>query len=259
MLQEKKMVQYKTEALVLRSRRYKEADGILTLLTRERGKINAVAKSIYKPISKLRGGVQPFSLNMMQLNSGRNSLHSVYQSECLDMFLPLRRSFDTLAQASYWAELLDCFTAEEQKDEDLFELAVSGFKCFAQNAGALTIHALTVRLMQQLGLAPSLSYCSNCGKAVTEDMNQYFLPSQGGVICQTCIKDFAPQAPIQPTVISLWKTLENIRMDKLDRIKIQPSIINSLDKVLKDWIVYQSGRPMKSWRVFNKTGGVYYE
>ena len=106
------MAQYKTEAIILRCRKYKEADGLVTLLTKERGKVSAVAKSIYKPGSKLRGGVQPFSINEIMLNEGRSSLHRLLQSQCLEMFLPLRQSYEAMAYAAYWAELLETFSLE---------------------------------------------------------------------------------------------------------------------------------------------------
>jgi DNA repair protein RecO (recombination protein O) len=253
------MVQYITEALVLRSRKYKEADAILTLLTKERGKINAVARSIYKPTSKLRAGVQPYSLNIMQLNAGRSSLQSVNQSECQNMFMPLRNDLSAMAQASYWAELLDCFAMEEQPDDELFQLAIMGFESIANNSSSLLIHALEIRLIRQLGLAPSLDACASCGRSMQEVILRHFSAAAGGMICEHCAGDGDHVVTIKPVAISLWKSLENIRIDKLDRIKVQPDVVQRLDKIIKEWIVYQSGRPMKSWQVFNKMGGVLNE
>ncbi|MDD4753342.1 MAG: DNA repair protein RecO, partial [Desulfitobacteriaceae bacterium] len=48
---------YSVEALILRARDYGEADKILTLYTREQGKVSAIAKGVRKPKSRLRGGV----------------------------------------------------------------------------------------------------------------------------------------------------------------------------------------------------------
>ena len=110
------MVQYKTEAIVLRLRKYREADALVTLLTRERGKVACVAKGIYKPSSKLRGGVQPFSIDEMMLDEGRSSLHTLIQSDCMEMLLPLRQSFEGMTLAAYWAELLENFSQEEMAD-----------------------------------------------------------------------------------------------------------------------------------------------
>ena len=58
---------YKTETLVLRSVKYREADSLLTLLTKEKGKVKAIAKGVRKINSRLRGGVQLFTHNQMLL------------------------------------------------------------------------------------------------------------------------------------------------------------------------------------------------
>lgn len=246
------MVQYKTEALVLHSRKYKEADGLLTLLTRQRGKVSAVAKGIYKPESKLRGGVQPFSLNEMLLNAGRSNLHSLNQSQCLEMFLPLRSDLDAMAAASCWAELLECFAVEEQEDQGMFQLALSGFYGLATNPKPLMLHALEIRLMKQLGYGPSLNVCAGCGAILKASPQISFAAGAGGLVCSQCRCEGLPVISISPAVVSLWQGLENIGLDKIDRIKVQPEVLNRLSKVSQEWIVYQLGRPLKSWQVLKK-------
>lgn len=246
------MVQYKTEALVLHSRKYKEADGLLTLLTRHRGKVSAVARGIYKPNSKLRGGVQPFSLNAMMLNAGRSTLHSLSQSDCLEMFLPLRSDLDAMAAASYWAELLENFAMEEQEDPELFRLALSGFYGLAACPEPLMIHALEIRLMKLLGFAPSFRVCAGCGRPLEPAVQYSFAAGAGGLVCSHCRCEGQPVIQIGPPVISLWQGLENISLDKVNRIRPQPEMLSRLGKVSQAWILYQLGRPLKSWQVLKK-------
>ena len=95
------MPQYKTEAVVLHCRKYREADGLLTLLTSQRGKVSAVARGVYKPGSKLRSGVQPFSVDEMLLNQGRSTLHTLLQSQSAEMFLPLHQNYKTITYTTY--------------------------------------------------------------------------------------------------------------------------------------------------------------
>lgn len=253
------MVQYKTEALVLRSRKYKETDGILTLLTHDRGKVSAVAKGIYKPTSKLRGGVQPFSLNEMMLNVGRSNLQTLLQSDCLEMFLPLRQDLDAMTAASYWAELLDVFAMEEQQDDQLFQLALAGFYGLASQPSAMLMHALEIRLIKQLGYGPSLEVCSSCGGQVALNSKVKFSIEAGGLLCPSCMVEHGPVMTINPIIVSLWRSLENISISKLDRIKVQPDVLSRLDKTIKAWIGYHSGKQMKSWQVFKKMGGMVDE
>ncbi|MEG3067513.1 MAG: DNA repair protein RecO [Syntrophaceticus schinkii] len=104
---------YKAEAIVLRSIVYGEADRILTLFTREDGKVSAIAKGVRKTTSRLRGAVQLFSHTRLVLYSGR-SLDTVSQGEAEDEFSYLERDLECFATASYCAELVSRLTPERE-------------------------------------------------------------------------------------------------------------------------------------------------
>ncbi len=246
------MVQYKTEAIVLRLRKYREADALVTLLTKERGKITAVAKGIYKPASSLRGGVQPYSINEMMLDSGRSTLHSLLQSQCLEMLLPLRQSYDALTLGAYWAELLENFGQEEMAEDELYYLAKAGFLGLAVNAGKLMSRALEVRLIQQQGLSPDFRLCSRCGRPVVKEKVCFFSGSEGGFLCGSCSRELPELTRISPAALSLWQLLENLGLDKLNRLTVTDEQLADLSKVLRQWILRHTGRPMKTWSMINK-------
>jgi len=81
---------YRTEGIVLKSKDYGEADKLLTIFTRARGKAQAIVKGVRKQKSRLRGGVQPLTLSDFQMYEGR-SLDTVIQAEVRDPFSPLGR------------------------------------------------------------------------------------------------------------------------------------------------------------------------
>ena len=251
------MVQYKTEAIVLRLQKYREADALVTLLTKERGKITGVARGIYKPTSSLRGGVQPYSINMMMLDAGRSTLHTLIQSECQEMLLPLRHSYEAMALGAYWAELLENFGQEELADESLFQLAKAGFLGLAVNAGALMGRVLEIRLISQQGLQPDFMFCCRCGKAIDRERAAGFSPEEGGFLCGTCLTDrqgrsTQGQLRVSPSVSGLWQGLERMGLDKLGRVSVSSYQLDELERVLRLWILHHTGRPMKTWSMINK-------
>src|SRR3712207_2896743 len=67
---------YATEAVVLRSIRFGEADRVLHLLTRERGRVNAIAKGVRKTTSRFGGRLEPLTLVALTLHEGRGELHT---------------------------------------------------------------------------------------------------------------------------------------------------------------------------------------
>lgn len=246
------MVQYKTEAIVLRLRKYKEADALVTLLTRERGKTTGVAKGVYKPTSKLRGGVQPYSINEMMLDAGRSTLHTVIQSECLEMLLPMRQSYEAMAWGAYWAELLENFGQEELADEELYQLAKAGFLGLAVDAGVLMGRVLEIRLIAQQGLRPDFSACSRCGGTLGKEKAGWFSSGEGGFLCRACGENAGGATRVSPSAASLWQGLENLALDKLRRVTLTGSQMDELGKVLKLWILRHTGKPMKTWPMINK-------
>ena len=246
------MVQYKTEAIVLRLQKYREADALVTLLTRERGKITGVARGIYKPTSNLRGGVQPYSINVMMLDAGRSTLHTLIQSECLEMLLPLRHSYEAMALGAYWAELLENFGQEEMADESLYLLAKAGFLGLAVNAGALMGRVLEIRLISQQGLRPDFLFCCRCGNAMDREKAACFSPEEGGFLCGSCSTHTQGQLRVSPSVFGLWQGLENLGLDKLGRVSVSSYQLDELERVLRLWILRHTGKPMKTWSMINK-------
>ena len=243
------MVQYKTEAIILRLAKYREADALVTLLTKERGKITAVAKSVYKPTSTLRGGVQPYSISEMMLDAGRSTLHTLIQSEYMEMLVPLRQRYEAMALGAYWAELLETFAQEEMADDDLYQLAKAGFLGLAVNGGMLMGRVLEIRLIAQQGLRPDFGICCRCGGAADPGKYAWLSPGEGGFLCQTCAAQAKGAIRVSPGTPGLWQGLENLSLDKLTRVSLTEWQLDELGIVLKHWIMSHAGRPMKTWPI----------
>src|SRR6266566_5993225 len=97
---------YKTEAVVLRSIRFGEADRVLHLYTHDRGRIGAVAKGVRKTKSRFGGRLEPLSHVALLLYEGRE-LDIVTQAEALDHFRVIREDLDRLARATTMLEAVD--------------------------------------------------------------------------------------------------------------------------------------------------------
>src|SRR5210317_1455264 len=105
---------YRTEAIVLRRTDFGEADRLLTLYSREHGKIKGIAKGARKPQSRKTGHVELFMRSRFFLAKGRD-LDIITQAEAIDSYVALRSDLVRTTYASYAVELLDRFTVEEDK------------------------------------------------------------------------------------------------------------------------------------------------
>jgi DNA repair protein RecO (recombination protein O) len=180
---------FTTEALVIGSMRYLEADRIVTLYTRDRGRVGAIAKGVRRTRSKVGGRLEPYTLVQASLHSGRG-LYTICGVETLRTFQGVR---DELFRMEEGAQLLGAvrhlFPAEEGS-LPAFNLLVRGVARLAEAPDAATasavVLAVRLKLLALLGYAPDVSYCAVCG----EDRAAYgFSPRLGGVVCATCAVD----------------------------------------------------------------------
>lgn len=176
---------FKAEGFVLRTRDLGEANKILTLFTRERGRVSAVARGARRARSRLLATSQAFSHSRFLLYEGRG-LHTVSQAELLSSFRPLREDLPRMAYASYISELIDAFVDENEPNEALFRTILEGFTLMA-GTGDLELSArwFELRVLDILGYRPEFAQCVACGVEIHAPTVR-FHPVEGGVLCAPC-------------------------------------------------------------------------
>jgi DNA repair protein RecO (recombination protein O) len=181
------MPHYNATAIVLRRLHFGETDNVLTLYTRERGRISAIAKGARKPISRLSGATEALTCVRFGLATG-NSMEIVTQAEVKESFPLLRHDLQRLAHGMYFAELLSLSVADDDPNPYLFDLLMSGLFLLQRinppDTGARWFELL---LLEDLGYAPQLTECVYCQAALSYNLtgDTFFAlsSSQGGVLC----------------------------------------------------------------------------
>lgn len=177
---------FRASAVVLRHADWGEADRLLTLYTRERGMVRALAKGARKIISRKAGHLQPFTQVAIQLAKGRDLL-IVTQAETVNAFLPLHDDLLKTSHAAYVVELLLRFSYEDEgANPAIFRLLVETLKRIeAEDNAWLAVRYYEMRLLDAVGFRPQLFECVNCGRAILAE-DQFFSFAAGGVICPRC-------------------------------------------------------------------------
>jgi DNA repair protein RecO (recombination protein O) len=181
-------VTVKTEAIVLRSIRYGEADRILHLYSRTRGRIGAIAKGARKPKSRFGGRLEPFFRLDLILHEGRGDLLTVTSATTVDGHPRLRSSGPALGAGARACDavlrLLDSAEANEPAYNLLCRyLALLDDPAQATAASLETALSFRLKLALAAGFAPELASCTNCGEA--EHLTG-FSGAAGGVVCAAC-------------------------------------------------------------------------
>ena len=183
---EPKFRSLRVDAVVLRHSDYGEADRLLTLYTRQRGKMRVVAKGARKIASRKAGHIEPFTHVQLQLAIGRD-MFILTQADTVDAYLPLRDDLILTGQASYLIELLDRFTYEDETENPvIFRLLTETLSRLASGTDPwLVLRYYEMRLLDQLGFRPQLFECVNCGREIKAE-DQFFSFRAGGAICPRC-------------------------------------------------------------------------
>jgi DNA repair protein RecO (recombination protein O) len=176
----------KTEAVVLRSMRFGEADRILHLYTPHRGRMGAIAKGVRRARSRFGGRLEPYFRLQMILYDGRSDLMTVTSAETLSGHPRLREHAAALDSAARACDAVSRLFATEEPHPGVFALLCSELALLDARP-ELAMHAnqlaFRLKLLLAAGLAPHLAACASCGEA---DHLTSFSGASGGVVCGTC-------------------------------------------------------------------------
>jgi DNA repair protein RecO (recombination protein O) len=178
----------KTEAVVLRSIRYGEADRILHLYSKSRGRIGAIAKGARKPRSRFGGRLEPFFRLDLLLHEGRGELLTVTNVATVEGYPRLRSSGPALGAAARACDAVLRLLDAAEPNSPAYHLLCRYLELLDDPAhpGADALEtALSFRLKLALvaGFAPELASCARCGEA---EHLVGFSGAEGGVVCAGC-------------------------------------------------------------------------
>jgi DNA repair protein RecO (recombination protein O) len=177
---------FKTEAIVLRSIRYGEADRVLHLYTPDRGRLGAVAKGVRRVKSRLGGRLEPLSRVRLVLHQGRGELCTISQVDTVQPYAALRDRRDSLERATQACEAVLRLLDSTESNRPAYNLLCNELALLdasADAAGRAQALAFRLKLLLAAGFAPELASCAACGDA--EHLGG-FSPSAGGVVCAGC-------------------------------------------------------------------------
>jgi DNA repair protein RecO (recombination protein O) len=192
----------KSEAVVLRSMRYGEADRILHLYTPHRGRVSAIAKGVRRARSRFGGRLEPFFRLHIELHEGRGELLTVTGAQTIDGHARLRGDARALDAAARACDAVGRLFETSEPHPGVFNLLCRQLALLDEHAGAgagvgaatgasergstaarAAALAFRLKLLLAAGLAPQLGACANCGE---REHLVGFSGAAGGVVCSAC-------------------------------------------------------------------------
>jgi DNA repair protein RecO (recombination protein O) len=184
----------KSEAIVLRSMRYGEADRILHIYTPHRGRVSAIAKGVRRTRSRFGGRLEPFFRVRLVLHEGRSELLTVTSAETVDGYPRLRSDAAALDTAARAGDAVNRLFEHAEPHPPVFNLLCNELALLdADPARATPANQLAFRLklLVAAGFAPQLAACASCGE---REHLVGFSGAAGGVVCGSCEAGSFPMA-----------------------------------------------------------------
>jgi DNA repair protein RecO (recombination protein O) len=228
---------FRVEAVVLRHSDYGEADRILVIYTRDKGKLRVIAKGVRKIRSRKAGHLEPFTRASLQLAAGRD-MAIVTQADTVDTYLPMRDDLVKTGLAAYVIEVVDRFTYEEEANPAIYRLLTDTLeRISAQADPALALRYYDLHLLDLLGFRPELFRCLGCGEEI-QPQDQYFSVAQGGIYCPNCGAGRADATPISMETLKYLRHLLRSSYPEAARATLSAPVRAEMEAILQRYIQY---------------------
>jgi DNA repair protein RecO (recombination protein O) len=179
-----------TPAIVLRARDYAESDRIVTLLTRDQGKLGAIAKGAKNSRHRFERKLEPFSHVVAHFRRRTGSqLAFLTRAEAAELTqFAIEEELGRIALGSYMLELADALTAEDGEASGAYALLADALAALSRgNADAALRQAFELRMLNWAGFGLEFARCRACGEAPgAEAATMHFVVGRGGVVCDRC-------------------------------------------------------------------------
>lgn len=226
----------KARAIVIRGSDWSETSRIITLFSREFGKIRAVAKGGRRLRSNFEIAFDLLTVcDVVVIRKAHAELDLLTEARLVRKFPALNQNLVALYSAYYIAELLTDGTADYDPHPELFDFALESLAGLPENAPQ-RVMAFELAWLRELGYSPRLAECAVCGQPLPATVSQVqYSPAAGGLVCSEC-------TPAADGFRMDRQTLEALQRLARNDLAVSPEASTQLRTVLNQTVCYLLGR-----------------
>lgn len=231
----------KALGLIVRFTDWSETSRVVTLWTRELGKVRALAKGGRRLKSNFETALDLLTVGQFVfLRKSPETLNLLTEAQVVERFPALSTNLQALYSAYYIAELLADWTEDYDPHPNVFEAALATLRELAPagSQAPLRLIAFELTLLHELGYSPALQACAVCERPVKS--RAVFSPSAGGVLCPACQPAHRDRRPLSA---GAWQALVELRQSpdawRADR---SAAVVKELRDVLGRYVTERMGR-----------------
>lgn len=223
---------YKVEGIVIRSLDYGEGHKIISVYTREAGKMSVMARGAKKLNSRFGAITQLFTYGQFVFyKGGSSSMGNLNAGEILESNQKLREDLMKGAYAAYIAEMVEKLTGENEPNGMLFAQLEAALKGIAEGKPAAFIaHVIEMNMLGLSGYLPELNHCVSCGRTEGDMALSY---QGGGLLCPAC-RGKDPQAILPAAgTLKLLRLLRHVDLRRLGQVEMKPATERQLKQCMR--------------------------
>lgn len=213
---------WKLEGIVVRTIDYGEGNKIVTVYSREAGKLGVMARGAKKLNSRHGAITQLFTYGQYILfKTGTSTMGTLSSGEILESFQHVREDLEKAAHAAYIAEMVDRLTEDAEPNSWLFDQLLAAFRALEEGKDAAIVsHIMEMQLLSLAGYSPRLAQCANCGN---QQGDMWLSAGEGGVLCSQC-RGRDPYAQIiGPGTLKLMRLFQQVDLRRLGNVNVKPA------------------------------------
>lgn len=229
----------KTQGLVLREVAYKDADKLLTVLTRDYGKMTLKARGVRRAGSPLKAPCQLLACVEFTIFEYRG-MSTVNEAETIELFPELRQDLELLSLGTYFAQVAEVLSQEDCPTPELLSLTLNALYALARlnRPQPLVKAVFELRAACQAGYTPDLEGCQSCGNPTPE----LFDLSLGCLECSGCPKGEGIHMPLTPGVLAAMRHITDCPPGRLFSFTLPREELSMLSGITEGYLSTQLER-----------------
>ncbi len=227
-----------TQAVILKSQRWGEADRIVTFFTLRFGKVRGIARGARRMKNRFGSGLEPFShVGLTVFEKGNDSLARISQVDVKNSFWGFRENMDCINAAARMVNLVSAVSGERDPNAPMFWSLLNGLRTLEESPDhALTALIFQIHFLGLTGFRPQTDHCASCGRSFSGKAAG-FSPLSGGLICGPCECSALDHClPMSPGSLAFIHHARQYDFPHVMRLKAEGQVRHEVKEAIESYI-----------------------
>lgn len=239
----------KIEGIIIKEKSYSETSKLITLITKEHGVINLLAKGAKTLKSPLRSTTTKLTHGYFNIIYKENKLSTLKEVDIINHYKNIKKDINKISYATFILELVEQVT-KQIYNEEVFDNMIYALKKIDENMNPLVItNILELKCLDYLGVMPILDCCAVCGNKNIITISA----DQGGYLCKECRKD---ETIVDEKTIKLLRMFYYVDINKIEKLEVSKKISEEINYFLNAYYERYTGLYLKSKKFIEKLSKV---